>query len=269
MRRWWTGAALLLLVGCKGKDEGAAAQLAAEAPGTAAATTQPAAPAQGTTQPVEQPPREAAVKVELKQLLSEYESNEVRADSTFKGKLIQTSGTVGEVKKDITGGIYVTVGTGAPVEVPVLQCSIAESEAGAAAELSKGQKVTVRGRADGLMMNVLASGCEINPMMKLCKGLKAAIGAKECRTSRETGDAHGLVLSDDPKASAFAMIACNTPAHYEKAMATFSQEPGKVVVGSKRTGCFAVFSQLENGKPSTNAIGDDVKDKAKAFFDAI
>jgi hypothetical protein len=105
----------------------------------------------------------AVLKVGLTKLLSEYHDNEVRADGQFKGKVIRTAGTVGDVKKDILGAIYVTVGTGKMFEIPVVQCFVRKGEEQRAAALSKGDNVTVRGRVGGLLMNVLVKDCEIVP----------------------------------------------------------------------------------------------------------
>lgn len=105
----------------------------------------------------------AVLKVALPDLLAEYHDNEVRADGRFKGKVLRTSGLVGDVKKDILNSIYVTVGTGKMFEIPVVQCFVRSGEERRAAALSKGDRVTVRGRVEGLMMNVLVKDCEIVP----------------------------------------------------------------------------------------------------------
>jgi hypothetical protein len=97
----------------------------------------------------------------LGDLLDEYKDNEVRADAKYKGNTIEVTGLVGDVKKDILGSIYVTVGRGALFEFPVVQCFAASGQEAAAAGLSKGNKVTVRGRVSGLMMNVLVKDCSI------------------------------------------------------------------------------------------------------------
>jgi hypothetical protein len=106
-------------------------------------------------------PAAEAKQVELRKLLSEYGDNEVRADEAFKGRVIQTSGVVGEVKKDIVGDTYVLVGTGRQFELPVLQCSLNSNQVKKAATLTKGARVTVRGRVTGLMLNVQAGDCEV------------------------------------------------------------------------------------------------------------
>jgi tRNA_anti-like/GYF domain 2 len=104
---------------------------------------------------------EAPTAVLLKTLLSEYKDNEVRADQQFKGQLIVTSGKVGDVKKDFLNHIYVTVGNGGPFEIPVVQCFPIAGQESKAAALSKGDTVTIQGRVDGLMMNVVVKDCQI------------------------------------------------------------------------------------------------------------
>lgn len=106
-------------------------------------------------------PAEKPTIVALKTLLSDYKGNEVRADGTYKGKTIEVSGTVDEVKKDIMGEIYVAIGTGAQFEIPQIQCFAKDGQESAFAKLNKGQKITVQGRVDGLMMNVLVRECVV------------------------------------------------------------------------------------------------------------
>lgn len=98
--------------------------------------------------------------VDIKTLLGEYKDNEVRADAQFKGKRIQVTGKVGDIKKDILDKIFVTVGTGKQFEIPEVQCYFDDAHASKAATLSKGQTVTVKGTVKGLMMNVLVEDCE-------------------------------------------------------------------------------------------------------------
>ncbi len=104
----------------------------------------------------------SAVRVAIKDLLAEYKDNEVRADGRFKGKLVRVGGIVGDVKKDAFDSIYVTIGTGKVFEVPVLHCFAAKGQEQRAAALSRGGKVMVRGRVEGLFVgNVVAKRCEI------------------------------------------------------------------------------------------------------------
>ena len=65
------------------------------------------------------------------------------------------------MKKDILDEPYVTVGTGAAFEIPQVQCSLRSDQSNKAATLQKGQRVTVRGRVHGLMLNVQLHDCEV------------------------------------------------------------------------------------------------------------
>lgn len=105
------------------------------------------------------PPAPSALTVELDALLGGYKGNEVAADAKYKGKRIRTTGLVGDIKKDILDRPYVTVGHGTDFEIPTVQCFLASSYTGRAASLRKGQSITVTGKVDGLMMNVLMSDC--------------------------------------------------------------------------------------------------------------
>lgn len=158
IKRMWTqgiriavtaGYAVLLLVMVAGGRSGGDARTAEDAAARDETRSSPAAQ-----------PQPQAIVVPIKTLLNEYKDNEVRADAQFEGKLVQITGTVGEVKKDILGDIYVTLGTGAPFEIPVAQCFFDDKHTKQAAMLSKGTTVTIRGRVDGLMMNVIIKDAE-------------------------------------------------------------------------------------------------------------
>lgn len=144
------GAASEVAKGRKQAEQSLAAARAAVAqqPGTAPA---PAAPEQ---------PKAKAVAVGT--LLSEYKSNEVRADGAFKDQWVTTTGKVGDVKKDILNKVYVTVGTGAAFEIPMVQCFVADDQIQKASTFSEGDQVTVTGQVDGLMMNVIVRECRFD-----------------------------------------------------------------------------------------------------------
>ena len=122
-------------------------------------TTQASANGAPSTQPSEQP-----IPVAIAELLSEYQDNEVRADSRYKGKLVAVGGTVREVRKDIGDRVYVLIGDGHNhdlIEVPQVQAFVAAGQETKAASLSKGDPVAVRGRVDGLSMNVIINDCAL------------------------------------------------------------------------------------------------------------
>ncbi|WP_394836347.1 OB-fold putative lipoprotein [Pendulispora rubella] len=107
-------------------------------------------------------PPAAATSVEIATLLGDYKGNEVRADGLYKGKSIRTTGKVVDIKKDVLGSMYVTVGTGKAFEIPKVQCMLNAENLAKASSLNQGQTVTVEGNVSGLMMNVLIRDCDIN-----------------------------------------------------------------------------------------------------------
>ncbi len=100
------------------------------------------------------------LKVDISKLLAEYRDNEVRADTQFKGKDVKLVGVVREIKKDVTGSIYVTLGAGAEADAHDLHCLVDDEQAKTVAALSRGTSVTVRGRVTGLVLaSVVVTGC--------------------------------------------------------------------------------------------------------------
>lgn len=104
---------------------------------------------------------EQIMQVGIHDILGAYENNEVGADNQYKGKLIQVTGIVDDIKKDIMDNLYVTLGTGQQFEIPQIQAFFDDSMNNQLGQLRKHQKLTVVCRVDGLMMNVLAKDCVI------------------------------------------------------------------------------------------------------------
>lgn len=128
-------------------------KLAATSTALPAATPQAAAPAP-------QPTREPAVEITSKALAAAYEANEVRADGQYKGRTLMVTGVVNDVGKDMLGGMYVVIGTGAPLEIPAVQASFSKEFEGSVAALSKGERTTVLCKCRGLAMHVQLGDCE-------------------------------------------------------------------------------------------------------------
>src|SRR5580692_5412432 len=114
-------------------------------------TTPPIVPSRTTAAPVEvTTPASPPIHASIKDLLSEYKANEVRADEEYKGATVQLTGQVNRIAKDITGRMYVTMGTGKRFEIPEVQCMLTAENQSAASSLSKGQTITVHGEVKGL-----------------------------------------------------------------------------------------------------------------------
>jgi hypothetical protein len=136
-----------------GKKEGASSTPSDSRPSESRPSeSRPAAP-----QPKETGPDKT---VTIGEILKAYKGNEISADGAYKGKRVRiTGGIVDDIKKDILGDPYITVGTGAQFEIPQVQCSLAGNQVSKAAGLNKGDRVTVTGEVSGLMMNVQMSDC--------------------------------------------------------------------------------------------------------------
>jgi hypothetical protein len=88
-------------------------------------------------------------------LYDEYESNEVAADSKYKGEVVVVTGTIQDIGKDIMGDAYIVIGGSGFLDG--VQCTFTKGEQPSVARLSKGQQVRVQGVVAGKMGNVLVT----------------------------------------------------------------------------------------------------------------
>lgn len=94
-------------------------------------------------------------------LVQEYDDNEVKADTKYKGKLVEVSGTVKDIGV-VFGSTYVTLSSGEEFSISDVQCFFeSESEIEKVSELQKEESVTLRGTVDGKSMNVGVNDCVI------------------------------------------------------------------------------------------------------------
>jgi hypothetical protein len=132
---------------------------------------------------------ESATPVAATDLMADYKANEVRGDAKWKGKLVRVTGVIGDIKKDFMDHPYVTLGSGAPFEIPEIQCSLKDGQEGAAAGLTKGTKGTFRGRVKGLILNVLVDDCELVPTAAAAAPAAAGTQAQPSPRPAATGPA--------------------------------------------------------------------------------
>lgn len=109
----------------------------------------------------EEKKKEQAIQVDITKILSDYKNNEVAADNRYKGKLVEVTGLVDDIKKGLMDDLYVTIGTGEQFEIPQIQAFFDDEMNSQLSQLNKGELVTVVCRVDGLMMNVLLKDCSI------------------------------------------------------------------------------------------------------------
>jgi len=104
---------------------------------------------------------EPEITVKASVLSAEYQENEVAADLKYKGKVLLVTGTVDDIGKDITDSIYVSLSDGEEYSLSGVQCFFADSQTSVAADLKKGQNISIKGKCEGLMINVLLKGCTV------------------------------------------------------------------------------------------------------------
>jgi hypothetical protein len=103
--------------------------------------------------------RQPDARVTATALYAAYEANGIAADAAYKDKIVEVSGTVGNVDKDILDSMYVTLKTGNIIGS--VQCMLEDSELNTAMSLSEGNQITVVGRVSGKLGNVLLRECVI------------------------------------------------------------------------------------------------------------
>lgn len=115
--------------------------------------------------------KDSIAKVEREQLIDErerltikapslvaaYVSNEVAADKNYKGKEFFVEGVIDDIGKDILNDIYITLKSEEALRS--VQCLIDDEDV--VSDLRKGQKVTIYGKCNGLMMNVIMKDCKL------------------------------------------------------------------------------------------------------------
>lgn len=99
------------------------------------------------------------IQVDYKELYRDYKENAIAADEKYKDKLIQVTGKIDDIFREVMGHPYVTF------EVDKyfghVQAVFDKDEEKNIAKLKKGQTITVRGRCKGKTINVLLDDCII------------------------------------------------------------------------------------------------------------
>ena len=106
---------------------------------------------------------ETAFTMSANEIIREYIKNEVKADLKYDGKIVEITGVIDDIAKDIMDNIYITVGKVSSDDFldKSVQCYFTESEASSVSNVSVGDFVSVKGKIDGLMGNVHMKACRI------------------------------------------------------------------------------------------------------------
>jgi hypothetical protein len=126
-------------------------------PVTAApAQLMPAAAGNATLAPPERPRADSAVRAD--DLVAAYQRNGIAADRLYKGQIVDISGPVGWVGRDVFGNPYVTLGREASTSV---QATFPRGSDTLLADLSPDQRIVVRCRVEGKLVSVAARECQL------------------------------------------------------------------------------------------------------------
>jgi hypothetical protein len=83
-------------------------------------------------------------------LFEAYSSNEAAADDEYKGKILEVTGVIDSVGKGLFDKIYIALKeNNTQFTLGAVRCNVTEDAEDDAKKLSKGQRVTIRGKCDG------------------------------------------------------------------------------------------------------------------------
>ena len=93
------------------------------------------------------------------ELFTEYEADEKAGNTKYIDKIVQVSGKIEDMETDAKGAKVVLIG-GNEMGNGVL-CTLDKSEESKAAQLKVGDKVSIKGRCTGMLMDVVLNKCTI------------------------------------------------------------------------------------------------------------
>lgn len=114
-------------------------------------------------QQVKNEPKEVVkptIQVSATEISQAYTDNEVSADNKYKNQIVEITGVIDTIGKDILNTPYITL-KGSQAFLADVQCMFPDKAMQEKlANLSKGQKITVIGKVSGkVVMNVLINDC--------------------------------------------------------------------------------------------------------------
>ena len=107
------------------------------------------------------PPPPQAMKVTAEKIIEDYKDNGVAADATYKGKLVEITGTVKTIDKDVLQTPYISLESYEYAIVDHVQCMFPKSSETELASVTKGQKITLRGTVANKLGNLIVEDCSI------------------------------------------------------------------------------------------------------------
>ena len=94
-------------------------------------------------------------------LFAAYEGNEVAADETFKGRVMEITGRIGTINKDFMDSVYITLPSSENMFMGV-HATIVDSETAKAASLRRGGRIRLACEVEGkVVTDVVVKNCRI------------------------------------------------------------------------------------------------------------
>ena len=90
-----------------------------------------------------------------------YKASEVEADAKYKGKIIKVTGVVDSIGEDTLHHPYIRLTGGGKHQAWGVRCAFSKKYEPELAQLTIGQTVTVQGKCDGRLINVLMKDCRL------------------------------------------------------------------------------------------------------------
>lgn len=103
------------------------------------------------------------MKVDYEELHKDYMDNPIAADEKYKGKILELTGEVYNIDREIAGNPYITFNIGGEYSFQDVRITFKKSEEEKVTKLKKGQEVTIKGKCMGTLLSTTVSlnDCEI------------------------------------------------------------------------------------------------------------
>lgn len=113
------------------------------------------------TKQVETAKAPEVIKVTSSAMVKEYIANEVSADTKYKGKLVEISGTIKDIGKDIVDTPYIIIESNPSDYFTQIQCMFSKSDIETVGSLQKNTAVVAQGEVSGKLGNIIVRECKI------------------------------------------------------------------------------------------------------------
>ncbi len=106
---------------------------------------------------------EEVLEVDYNVLHQDYQENAIAADAKYKGKILQLTGPVDDINREIAGNPYITFKIGDQYSFKNVRITFKKAEEEKVSTLKKGQSITIKGKCTGLLLSTTVSlnDCEM------------------------------------------------------------------------------------------------------------